>query len=373
MHGPQTLRIGSGSGTSTYPAPVNYESTATADQIAARLKLAGSATVLTHAKPDGDAVGSTLAVARTLMAQGARAEIRYAGPVPAWLRTLAGTTPWSEIAPGSHSTGQIPSPDSIVIVDTGSWNQLAESRALIEQFPDRVVLIDHHVAGNADVAPLRLIEKAAASATEVLTPVCCAVLGVASPSLLPLDVAQALYLGLATDTGWFRFSSVSPNTLRLAADLKEAGVNHTDLYRLIEQQDTISRWRLLGRSLSSVQLHDVGHPAGKLAIGLLNLEDFAQTGADHNDTGGFADMVLAVQEVAASAVLVQQDVVPGQPPVTKLSIRCKPGANGTGPFFNAATITARLGGGGHVLAAGAKINAGLEESVQRLLEAARLS
>lgn len=364
-------------GPHSLPSRVNYESSSTAEQIAARLRGVKSAVILTHAKPDGDAAGSTLAIARTLLAQGTRTEIWYVGPLPKWLSHIAGNTPRRELAPmvpltavdgGSWTSAE---PEAIVVVDTGSWPQLAESRPLLEEFPDRVVLIDHHVAGNAEVASRRLIQKTAASATEVLAPVCCALLGLSSAAKLPVDIATPLYLGLATDTGWFRFSSVSPTTLRLAADLKEAGVNHTDLYRLIEQQDTISRWRLLGRSLSSVELHDLGHPAGKFAISVLHISDYLAASADRNDTGGFADMVLAVEEVGASAILTEHEVAPGEPPLTKISIRSKPGAGGTGPFFNAAAITAKMGGGGHVLAAGAKLRVGLDDARRQLLELAR--
>lgn len=354
---------------------MKYESNASPSEIASTLKRARSAVVISHAKPDGDAVGSTLAIARTLSACRIDTEIWYVGPNPRWLDGVARGTPRRQFLPmdplspadGKSWTTPGPSPDVVVVVDTGSWQQLAELRPWLQGKSGRTVLIDHHVYGDADVADLRLIRSSAASCTEVLAPVCCTMLDKGSPATLPHEIAEPLFLGLATDTGWFRFNSVTPATLRLAADLIEAGVSHTDLYRIIEQQDTISRWRLLGRSLESVELHDIGSPAGKLAISTLRLKDFSETEADRNDTGGFADMVLSVAEVGASIVLTEGAVSPGEQPLTKISVRSKPGPNA----IDAGALTKRLGGGGHTLAAGARLRIGLDEARRTVLEAAR--
>ncbi len=352
---------------------MTWTGNADAAMIAARLKQARSVAVVTHAKPDGDAAGSTLALARSLTRAGIAAEIWLVGPIPGWFSEIAAETKRREFVPMrpmETARGILPpsaDPDVFAIVDTGSWQQVSELKPALEGRADRTLIVDHHAHGNADLASLRLVETAAASCTEVLAPVCCGVLGVPSASTLPLDIAGPLYLGLATDTGWFRFSSVTPATLRLAADLREAGVNHTDLYRLIEQQDSFSRWKLLGRALESAELHDLGKPWGQLSIMTLTLRDFEGSGADRNDTGGFADMVLAVADVGASAVLTEGEVAPGEPPLTKISLRSKPVPHP----LDVGTLTQRLGGGGHFHAAGVKVRVGLDEAKRRLLEAAR--
>ncbi|MCC6321218.1 MAG: DHH family phosphoesterase [Phycisphaerales bacterium] len=352
---------------------MKYDSTSSAAEIAATLRRARSAVVLTHAKPDGDAVGSTLALARALSLCRIDVEVWYIGPNPKWLDELAGSTPRREFAPmkpttpGDGRPWTAPSPDVVAIVDTGSWQQVAEMRSWLEGRAASAVIIDHHTHGDAEIAAHRLVKTGAASCTEVLAPVCCALLNKGSPATLPREIAEPLFLGLATDTGWFRFNSVNPGTLRLAADLIEAGVDHTRLYRLIEQQDTISRWRLLGRALSSVQLFDIGSESGKLAISRLTLRDFDECEADRNDTGGFADMVLSVAEVGASAILTEADVAPGEAPLTKISIRSKPGP----AALDAGTLTKKLGGGGHYHAAGAKVRLSLDDAQKQLLNAAR--
>jgi hypothetical protein len=85
------------------------------------------------------------------------------------------------------------------------------------------------------------------------------------------------------------------------------GVNHTRLYEMIEQRDVASRWKLLGRALSSLELHD----NGRVALMQLSLRDFADCGADRNDTSGFADMVLHIETVRVAAVVSEAETAPG--------------------------------------------------------------
>lgn len=352
---------------------MNWTSNADAAAVAAKFRSAKSVLVLTHAKPDGDAAGSTLALARTLAHAQIRSEIWYVGPLPGWLGEIAGTTPRRAFAPmkpcepADGKPAGKPEVDVVAIVDTGSWQQVAEMKPVLEGRAAETVIVDHHAHGDGNLAAMRLVNTKAASCTQVLAAVCCEVLGLSSAARLPLEIAAPLYLGLATDTGWFRYSSVTPDTLRLAADLREAGVNHTDLYRIIEQQDSFSRWKLLGRALSSARTHDLGKPWGKLSVMSLSLRDFDECGADRNDTGGFADMVLAVADVGASAILTEGEVGPGESPLTKISLRSKPAPQP----LDVGTLTSRLGGGGHFHAAGAKVRVGLVEAEQKLLEVAR--
>jgi phosphoesterase RecJ-like protein len=119
----------------------------------------------------------------------------------------------------------------VVIVDTGSWSQLHDYRPWIDAQHDKTALIDHHLSGNAEVSPRRLIDTGAAAACEIVAGLCVPLLGPGFARDLPREVAEPLYLGLATDTGWFRHSNVTPAVMRLAADLLEAGVDHE---RLIE-------------------------------------------------------------------------------------------------------------------------------------------
>jgi phosphoesterase RecJ-like protein len=339
-----------------------WGSTTDAAGIAARLSAARRAVVITHGKPDGDAVGSTLAVARALALKGAWAEVWYIGPTAPWAEPLVGKTPSRVFAPAKPAAGPKPHDfDTLVCVDTGTWSQLSEFKEWLPAFSERAVLIDHHLHGDPDVAATRLVETKAASCTQVLAPVLCKLLGRDSAAELPLEVAEPLYLGLATDTGWFRYSSVTRETMVLGGDLLAAGVEHTKLYRVIEQQDQPGRWKLLGRSLSSLELHG----NGRFAVQSLRATDFVECGATRNDTTGFADMVQAIASVQASALITEGDDNGSTGgPVSKISMRTKPGPDA----IDANKLLGALGGGGHARAAGAKVNATLDETKRKLLE-----
>lgn len=343
------------------PAPPAWETNTDTTEVARLLRSAKRAICVTHSKPDGDAAGSSLAAARAMRRVGVDASVCFIGPPPRWLTEFAGSTPVRIEAPGTSirpsATGS--DPDVVVVTDTGSWSQLAEVAEWLKGMRDRTVVIDHHLHGDGDVARWRLIRTKDAATTQALAPVCAALLGVPAAQFPP-DVAEALYLGLATDTQWFRLSNVSPATFQLAGDLLSAGVNHTHLYEMIEQRDTPSRWRLLARALSSLELHD----NGRLAMMQLSLKDFDDCGADRNDTAGFADMVLHIETVRVAVVLTEADAPPGGPPASKVSMRSKPGPDAVD--VNAATR--RLGGGGHARAAGAKMpGVDLAEARRRVL------
>jgi phosphoesterase RecJ-like protein len=338
----------------------DWTTNADVEQLASAIRNAGSIAVLTHTKPDGDAIGSTFAVARSAMAAGAEnVEVWLVGPVPRWVKSLSSGLTVREFAPGSAYAAPS-SPDLRVVVDTGSWSQLAESKSVLTGQAAKTVLIDHHLHGDSEVADRRYIQTSCASCTQVLAPLCVALTGSGSAARLPQAIAEMLYLGLATDTGWFRYSNVTPATMRLAADLMEAGVDHTRLYRLIEQQDVPARWKLLGRALNTLEVS----VDGRVATVSLTDQDFVETGGDRNDTGGFADMLLTIASVQVSGVLIANPKKPGETELTKISLRSKPGDQAV----DVNAVANRIGGGGHARAAGAKINAGIDEAKRILLK-----
>lgn len=319
--------------------------------------------VLTHIKPDGDAVGSTLGIARAVAIAGQNAGVEvtpwYAGPLPDWFDEIAGETPTRYL--DTQGLAGAAEPDGILIVDTGSWSQLHEVRGWLEPRRDRAAVLDHHLQGDGDVAPRRVIQTHAAAAAEPSAELCRLLLGRERLEEMPVSVAEPLYLGLAADTGWFRHSNTSPSALRTAAALLDAGVNHAKLYELTEQRAKPSRLRLLGRALSSLELYK----DETVAVMTVTLQDVRETHAGPGDSGGFADLALAISTVRVSAVVSEAEVHPGSEPMTKVSMRSKtaPGS----PDVN--EIAKLLGGGGHARAAGAKMKCSLAEGRRRVIEA----
>lgn len=343
-------------------------STTDAAGIAQHLKSASRVVITTHAKPDGDAVGSAVALARAVMARGAMAEVWFAGPFPAWLGEACVSTPTVRLnadspAPVTFSTS-LGEPDAVVVVDTGSWVQVEHMRAWLAARFDRSCVIDHHLHGDAALAPLRFVRPYAAATTELIAEVADALLGLSPSDPIPAAIAPPLYLGLATDTGWFRFSNTTPTTLRLAARLMDSGVDAPTLYQMVEQRDSQARPKLLGRALSSLSYHPL--PSGGL-VGLMTLtqSDLAACGGGSEDTGGFTDPVMAVSEVKVAAVLTGMSHPGEAQPLTKVSLRSKPG---TGEI-DVAAVAAALRGGGHARAAGVKLSMDLPTARATILHA----
>jgi len=219
--------------------------------------------------------------------------------------------------------------------------------------------VDHHLRGDAAIADRRIVETTAPAAAQIIAGLCTELLGVPANEL-PVDVATPLYLGIATDTGWFRHSNATPTMFRLVADLLEAGVASTDLYRLIEQRDRVSRLRLFGRALSKLETHT----DNTVAIVMLDAQDFKDTGGTAGDTGGFADRMLAVESVQVAVVLTESKDHTGAP-VTKISFRSKPGPE----EIDVNRVAGTLGGGGHARAAGARLPQSLPETRDAVLAA----
>jgi phosphoesterase RecJ-like protein len=330
-----------------------YESNATPAEIADRLRTGGDVLILTHQKPDGDALGTALGLHRGLRQVGVASRVLLSGPIDANLLSMVHADDRVDrVEQVPEDKRPVPGePDLVVIVDTGAWTQLDPFTEWLRPRVDRIIGVDHHARGGS-VAGMRVVDVRCASATQALVPVLDA-LGV---DLCGDRIAEALFLGLATDTGWFRFSSAGPEVYRLAARLMECGADKDAIYARIEQNATPARFAMIARALGSLTYAD----HGAIAMMRLGLEDFAETGANMEELAGIVNTPLEIGSVRASVLLTQAEQ--GR---TKLSFRSKPGIDG-GSFVDVNELAARFGGGGHVHAAGARIDADLAEAVARV-------
>ncbi|MCC6661657.1 MAG: DHH family phosphoesterase [Phycisphaerales bacterium] len=338
----------------------HWTTTATPEQLAAWLRTRTRVVVLTHVKPDGDAIGSTLASVRALIRIGIDARAWYAGPMPDFYEQIAGRTP-------AHVLDQygIPheEPDGILIVDTGSWSQLEPFAPWLRERSGAAAITDHHVHGDGDITQRRYLSTESAAAAQPVGELCRVLLGVPTLDRLPRDIAEPLYLGLATDTGWFRHSNVTPAVMHMAGSLIAAGVDHARLYSLVQQQDKIARIRLLARALASLEVLN----AGRVALMTVTQQDFRDCHGTPNDTGGFVDVPLTVAAIMVSVLVTESFTGPGDTQITKVSFRAKEGDDAV----DVNAIARKLGGGGHIRAAGAKLNLPLAEATKRVIEALR--
>lgn len=327
--------------------------------IADRIKRSRSLVCFTHSKPDGDAIGSTLALARAAQLCGLQASVVYLAPFPPRFIPLLGDTHVIHESESCWSRPELLEADAIAILDTGSWNQVEGARGYIERRASMAMLIDHHAHGNAEMAAHRHIDTAAASCCEIVAELCRLLLGVDSCRKLPVEVAEPLYLGVATDTGWFRYSNTTPHTLRLAADLIDAGAHHVTLFQMSEQNDQPSRLRLVTRAMANLKLLS----DNRVAIIPLSKKDVEETGAQPDDTGGLSDLPNAVASVRVVATLVEVN-----PSLIKVSFRSKPPRDSE-PLVDVNKVAQTFGGGGHVHAAGAKLKMSLADAVAAVTKA----
>ena len=314
------------------------------ERVAARLRLGERLVLVTHDRPDGDAIGSMLALARAARAQGRTAHMVCSDVPRAYRFLTAGET---FIHPDDLRLAAAAS-DRVVILDTCSLAQLTEVRDTIISHWQDLVVIDHHRTSH-DIAPLRWQDPSAA-ATGVMVAELLDGLG------WPLEegVAEPLMAAICTDTGWLRFSSTDARALGAVGRCLDAGVEPDALYRALYENDRPERLALLGRLLANLRYHD----DGRVALMTLAAADFAATGATPDETENLISESLRVGTVQVAVLLVERD---GR---IRGSLRSKPTSG-----VDVAHVAGRLGGGGHARAAGFRLDGSLTDAMTRTLEA----
>jgi len=169
-------------------------------------------------------------------------------------------------------------------------------------------------------------------------------------------IAACLFLAIASDTGWFQFSNTKPETMRVAAELMEAGVDTDRMYQLLYQNERAERVKLQTRAIQSLELLE----AGKLAVMKIRKSDFEETAGRVGDTENVINWPLQVRSVGVSILLVEQ---PEGGPI-RVSLRSK-------GEVDVARFAEKFGGGGHARASGCKLNGSLEDVEGKLVAAIR--
>lgn len=300
--------------------------------------------LVTHVNPDGDAIGSEVGLGRFLIARGFEVRIVNQDETPHDLRFLEFDGPFAEGYEPARHDGVLDAADAIVLVDNSAPDRLGRMEAPVRARTSKTFCIDHHPtletpwAGN--------VIDTSASATAVIVYELVRAAG-ATPDRAAAD---ALYAGLATDTGFFRFNSTSPRAFRVAAELLEAGADPTRCYREVYERNTLAYTRLLGRALASVTLGD----GGAVATAGITLAMIESCGAIGVDTSEFTTPLLAVDGVRL-AILFRE--LPGGK--VKVSLRSK-------GELDVWRMAAEFGGGGHRNASGIVMPGRFDEVVAKV-------
>ena len=303
---------------------VNPDLRAIADRIAA----ANSLLITTHARPDGDGLGSMVALGRMAIKAGKSVQLlcedvplRYQFLFPD--QTPAGISRFATLAARV---------DEIVLLDTSTPGQLEPNIEAFRAVHDKTLVLDHHAVGG-DIGAIQWVDEHAAAAA-VMVAELLELLG------WELDVvaAEALLTGVASDTGWLQYANTDGRCLRLAAKLVDLGVRTDKLYHQLYQNARLERLKLLGRVLESLELHCEGRLAVMTVVG----EDFAATGAKSGEMENLINASLEIGSVEAAIILVENEEN------IRVSLRSR-------DVLDVAAIAQQFGGGGHRRAAGAKV------------------
>ncbi len=293
--------------------------------------------VCSHTRPDGDAVGSMLAMKILLEQLGKRADLVTAERIPKVHRGLPGA---EEIRTAERVEGPY---DAAILLECDG---LERTRLLgLERF--FLVNIDHHATGR-EFANLNWIDRGAASVGELVYR-----LAKAAGATVTPQMATCLYTTVLTDTGGFCYGSTQASTFDLARELVLAGADPIRIAHNVYFSTPASKLLLLGAALGNLKHEE------RLAWLWVTVEDMARTGASEEDCEGIVNFALCASGVEAAVFLRQ---MPDER--IQLSLRSK-------GRVNVAAIAGRLGGGGHESAAGCTLNGPLERALDEVLDQVR--
>ncbi len=296
--------------------------------------------LMTHTKPDGDACGSIAAMCEALVVLGKNVELALLSELPGWYEFL-----FDKKAPvfGRDITAkQLAGIDLVILIDVNSFSQLSEIEDFLKQNKKPVLVFDHHVTGDG-LGDVELVDTAAAATGLVIFDF----LKYAKWQITG-KIAQALFVAIASDTGWFQFSNTDSRVYRCCAELIDAGINPMQIHHDLYHNFSPSRLKLMVTMLGTLQLHF----NGRYATQYLLRKDFEQTGAKYTDTENLIDECRRIDTVEVAALFVELE--DGR---IKCSLRSK-------DTIDVGKIAQKFGGGGHAMAAGANLPGTLEKAME---------
>jgi len=299
------------------------------DQVVNELRAAEKLLLTTHENPDGDALGSLLAMDAILKQLG-KDSVMFMSPDEFPL-------PWEYR--GLEFEGLLGAPPedvaerTIVFLDCGNIDRMPVD--FLQADGLHILNIDHH-HDNTRFGTVNLVCSVASSTAEMVWRLAKELDVVITP-----EIADALYVGLVTDTGRFMYENTSPAAHQMAAELIEAGVEPHKIYRQLYEDLPFRRLQLLQRALSSIERHD----DGAITIAHLTKDDYEQTGALETDSEGVVDHMRAVEGTRV-AVLVRELLSDDRDGMRKVSLRATDGT------VDVSRVAREFGGGGHPQAAG---------------------
>ena len=303
------------------------------------LERADKAFLIAHTDPDGDTVGSTLALAYALRKMGKECTLACSDPVPDLLSFLPGVE--------EFGTPQVADHDLIVTVDASDPGRLGQTYKHVLDMNLPILNIDHHIT-NTGFGTVNLVRSDATATAEII-------FDLLTAWKIEVDQLLATYLltGIVTDTRSFSTSNTTPRALEVSSELLASGASLIDINEHYYRSKGVETLRLWGQMLNRMQMD------GHLVWSVNTLEMREDCRADSDDGDGIVNLLASVREAAAAIVFKENEG--GQ---IEVSIRSRPGVD-------ISSVAVHFGGGGHPQAAGAVVNGTLEQVVPRVLSKAR--
>jgi phosphoesterase RecJ-like protein len=308
-------------------------STEKIEQIVDALRTRQRFVLSSHSRPDGDSIGSQLAMAYALRALGKEVAVVNSDPAPGPLMAFPGV---QAITIADHAEAGF---DAAIIMECGDLARTGV-KGLDRFF---VINIDHH-PGNTGFGQINWFDPRAAACGEMVFDL---VRGLGVP--LTREIATHIYLAILTDTGSFHYSNISPRTFDICRETIEAGVDPVSIARNVYDSNNMGRLKLFGSVLSAMQI-DAG---GRIAIVYLDHEMARAAGGTYDDTEGLINLPLTVKEIQTVVFFKQ---VEGD--AYRVSLRSK-------DDIDIGAIAKEFGGGGHKNAAGCTVT-GAIDALQKL-------
>ena len=289
-----------------------------------------------HRSPDGDTLGSCLALRLALRSLGKEADVVCPDSVPPYLSFLKGSdTVRSELKREYEAT---------IFIDCADHSRTAPLQCGLEH-SEAIYCIDHHETNPKKSKDGDWVEDVGATGELIFQ------LLDALKVPISVEIAECLYTALATDTGNFSYSNTTPQTLRIAAKLLETGINLPELNRRLFRDKPVRKGKLIGLTLNHMELYE----KESIAIALISKEMLNACGADEADCEGLIDYLRDMEPVEIACTLRESDEG-----IIRGSLRSKHGAD-------VSVVAKEFEGGGHYRAAGFNLNCSLEEAREKVL------
>ena len=317
------------------------------DNIVKQLGESRSVLITSHTNPDGDAIGSLVAMGMALKARGINATLYNESPIPAVYRFLPGVEDITRHLEGESDF------DTAIVLDCGNLDRVGSRADRVSAIPV-VINIDHHVT-NSGFGEFKIVDHTACATAEIVHRLIKA-MGIE----IDQRMATSIYTGIVTDTGSFRFSNTNHAAFAICDEMVQKGVQPYNVSQHVYGTYSLGRIKLLNLALETIEISNNGH----VSMMMLTRQMLNETGTHPEDADGLINYARRIEDVKLAAMIQEQENGNhGQGNVKEYHVSLR--SDGS---VDVAAIAAGFGGGGHPSAAGFGIKTTLSDLKDKLIQ-----